>query len=212
MRILVLGGGYEATKKVRRLLKYGPEITVYSLDFTQDLARLGMDNEVRLIKGDVRDLDRVRDLIARHDIIIYTVPSLPDIELKVRDICSGLRKIYIIATNSELTQSALPVEGEVHGLRITVFSDGKSTITSIIALKEVIEYLRAKKYLSTLLGAMHYLKRRMKACNIPYRVRMRKYREMVRDERFMDYVYRGDMDSARKYIDMVVERLARDHG
>jgi precorrin-2 dehydrogenase/sirohydrochlorin ferrochelatase len=206
-KVLILGGGYEATKKARRLLEYGADITIYSLEFTSELGEMADQGLIKIIYGDVRDLDVVEKLILGSDIVIYTVPNQDDIEDWVCRICKEHRKLYIISTNASVTQAALPVEMELHGLRFTVFSDGKSTLVALRALDLVRECLEDRKDLEVLLEAMYYLKVYMKERGVPYKVRMKLYRDMIRDERLLRYVRMGDVEKALSYIRDVVDNL-----
>ncbi len=204
--VLVLGGGYEATKKVGRLLRHGAgKIVVYSLDFSDELRRLAGEGLVELVEGDVRDLDRVARLIDWADLIIYTVPGLEDVERWVVDRCRRGRKLHIMSTNASITQAALPVEVELHGLRFTVFSGGKSTLVALKALEMIRECLGDRRELALLLEAMYYLKVYMKERGVPYKVRMMLYRELFRDEALNNYILSGDLDAAKRYIKRYVD-------
>ena len=199
-KVLVLGGGYEATKKVGRLIRHGADITVYSLDFSDRLIELADKGIIRIIKGDVRDFDVVSQLILQCDLIVYTVPGYRDVESWVVNMCKKYRKIHIISTNAEITQAALPVEMTLYGLRITVFSGGKSTLVAMKTLDLIKECLRGRNDIEILLEAMYFLKVYMKSKQIPYKSRMRIYREIFRDKRLLQYVERGDLEGAKKYV------------
>ncbi len=206
-KVLILGGGYEATKKAKRFIKYGPLITVYSLEFTDELIQMANNKSINLIKGDVREIDRVEELIIQSDLIIYTVPNLNDIEKRIKDICVKHKKLHILSTNAALTQVAMPVETELHGLKFTVYSAGKSTLVAILALREIEKCLKPKKYLSTLLEAMYHLKTYMKERGVPYKTRMKMYRELIEDKELMRLALDGNVDEAIKYVRMRVDRL-----
>ena len=206
-RILVLGGGYEATKKVKRFIKYGPEILVYSLDFSEELKQLEKEGSIKLIQGDVREIDRIEKLVRNSDIVIYTVPSQDVIEKKVKEMCKKNRKLHIISTNAQITQVAMPVETEIHGLRFTAYSAGKSTLVALLALEEIKKCLTDKGYLAVLLEAMHHLKTYMKKREIPYRIRMEMYRRLIKDENLMKYVYDEDLEKAISYVEKKVDSL-----
>ncbi len=49
-KVLVVGGGRVATRKVMSLLPFGPSIVVVSPKFTEDLERLGMEGKIRLLR------------------------------------------------------------------------------------------------------------------------------------------------------------------
>lgn len=208
--VLVLGGGYEATKKTSRLIKYGPHIQIYSLDFSEELKRLALSGRVKLIEGDVRDYKRLEALIKDSDLIIYTVPGLDDVEAWVCSICRKYKKIHIISTNAKITQAALPVEMELHDLHITVFSGGKSTLVSMKTLDLIRECLVDKDYLGILLEAMYFLKIYMKERGVSYKTRMRLYREMFNDINLIRYVMKGDLKGAKQYIKKRVDDVARE--
>jgi precorrin-2 dehydrogenase/sirohydrochlorin ferrochelatase len=210
-KILILGGGYEATKKAKRFMRYGPEILVYSLDFSKELKQLEKEGDIKLVYGDVREIDRVEELIKDTDIVIYAVPSQDEIEKKVKEICKKNRKLHIISTNAQITQIAMPIETEMHGLRFTAYSAGKSTLVAILALDEVKKCLAVKGYLATLLEAMHHLKIYMKERRVPYHIRMKMYRHIVKDKDLMKYACKGDLEEAISYVRKKVDELYEKH-
>lgn len=210
--ILVLGGGEEATKKVRRYAVYTDNITVYSMEFREELIELSREHGVKLIRGDVRDWSSVDELIKESDLIIYTIPGIDTAEAWVKDRCEEYRKLYILSTNAAETMAAMPHETEIHGLRITAFSDGKSSLVSMEVLDIIREFLSEKAYLETLTEAMYYLKRHMRSKGVDYKTRMMIYRRIFRDPIFRSYVHNNDSSGAKNYIEGYVERVAEDEG
>jgi|Deesub1362B_J571_1020462.scaffolds.fasta_scaffold00005_383 siroheme synthase (precorrin-2 oxidase/ferrochelatase) len=207
--ILILGGGREAAKKTKRYLKYTQSIIIYSLEFDRELLDLAEKNSIRLIRGDARDLSAIDPLIKKSDLIVYTIPGLDDLERWVKRKCEEYRKIYILSTNADETMAAMPPEIEVHGLRFTAFSNGKSTLVSLEALGIIEDCLKDKKYIATLLEAMHYLKTYMKKHGVHYKLRMKIYRSIFRQPEFRGYVYQGNLEGAINYIDSFVKEAVK---
>ena len=205
--ILILGGGDEATKKVSRLIKYKANITVYSLEFSDELRRLAKNGSIKILEGDIRDIDIVERLIRESDLIIYTIPGLDDMEKWIVNTCREYRKIHIISTNALITQAALPVETNLHGLRFTVFSGGKSTLAALKALDMIKDCLSDRDDIQVLLEAMYFLKLYMKGNGVPYKIRMRLYRELFRDKGLEEYISRRDLEGAKKYIKKYIDAL-----
>lgn len=209
MNVLVLGGGNEAVKKTKKFLKYGARMTIYSLEFDEELLKLAKEGSVELVKGDVRDRQVIERLIGENDIVIYTVPDLPEVEDWVIDICKKGHKLYIISTDAKKTQIAMPVETVGAGLRIAVTSEGRSTLVAKLVAEEISRYLKGRNDLELLLDVMTFLKEYMKKNKVHYKVRMEIYRELFTDEKLRELVNRLDRDGAIAYIVDYVNKHAQ---
>ncbi len=209
MNVLVLGGGEEAVKKTKRFLKYGARVTIYSLEFDEELSKLARQGAVRLIRGDVRDREALERLILENDLVIYTVPDLPEAEDWVIDVCRKGRKLYIISTDARKTQIAMPVETTGAGLRIAVTSEGRSTLVAKLVAEEISRYLEGRNDLELLLDVMTFLKEYMKKNKVHYKVRMEIYRKLFADERLRELVNRLDREGAIAYITDYVNKYVQ---
>ncbi len=205
--VLVLGGGSEATKKVSRLIKHRANITVYSLEFSGELKQLAESGFIKILEGDIRNMDVVEKLIRESDLIIYTIPGLDNVEKWIVNTCKKYRKIHIISTNALITQAALPVEISLHGLRFTVFSGGKSTLVALKALDMIKDCLGGREDIGVLLEAMYFLKLYMKGKGIPYKIRMRLYRELFKDKGLEEYISKRELEGAKEYIKKYIDSL-----
>jgi precorrin-2 dehydrogenase/sirohydrochlorin ferrochelatase len=210
MNVLVLGGGDEAVKKTKRFLKYGARMTIYSLEFDDELLRLSKEGAVRLVKGDVRDRQTLERIIQANDMVIYTVPDMPEAEDWVIDVCRKGRKLYIIATDAKKTQIAMPVETVGAGLRIAVTSEGRSTLVAKLVAEEINSYLKGRKDLELFLDVMTFLKEYMKENKVHYKSRMELYRKLFADKKLRELVSRLDRQKALAYIVDVVDGHVRE--
>lgn len=206
MNVLVLGGGDEAVKKTKRFLKYGASMTIYSLKFDDELLKLGREGSVRLVRGDVRDRQTLERIIQANDMVIYTVPDMPEAEDWVIDICKKGHKLYIIATDAKKTQIAMPVETVGAGLRIAVTSEGKSTLVAKLVAEEINSYLKGRNDLKLFLDVMTFLKEYMKENKVHYKVRMELYHKLFADKTLRELISKLDREGALAYIVDVVER------
>ena len=209
MNVLVLGGGDEAVKKTKRFLKYGAKMTIYSLEFDEVLSKLAEEGAVKLVKGDVRDRETLERLIRESDLVIYTVPDLPEAEDWVIEVCKKGHKLYIISTDARKTQIAMPVETTGAGLRIAVTSEGRSTLVAKLVAEEISRYLEGRTDLELFLDVMTFLKEYMKKNGIHYKVRMEIYRKLFADERLRELISKLDKEGAIAYITDYVNRYGR---
>jgi precorrin-2 dehydrogenase/sirohydrochlorin ferrochelatase len=200
LRVLVLGGGEEAEKKARRFLEHGAKVTVYSLDFGDWLREAGEKGLVKLVQGDVMQRWDVERLIAGSDLVIYTIPEIPEAERFVKETCEKHRKLYVLATNAEETMVAMPIEVRAAGLRIAVTSEGKSTLVAKWAAEEISKCLEGRRDIELMLDVMWEAKKLMKSRGISYKDRIRLYRSLFGDERLRSAVAEGDKEKALRII------------
>ena len=83
MKIFVIGGaGYVGSALVPKLIDNGHEVTVYDL-FIYGEEVLKTDKNLNIIKGDIRDLDKLEKSLINHEIIIHLacISNDPSFEL-----------------------------------------------------------------------------------------------------------------------------------
>ncbi len=209
LRVLILGGGSEAEKKARRFLEHGSRVTVYSLEFTEWLREAAGKGRLRLVRGDARDLSTVLSLVESHDLVIYTIPGLPDLEGSLARACERMRRICILSTNAERTMAAMPIEVRAAGLRIAVFSGGRSTLVAELAADEIRRCLSGRRDIEVLLEAMGHAKDLLKARVPDHRRRMELYRAFLEDPELRDLSARGDLEGAMRRVEELVEEASR---
>jgi nucleoside-diphosphate-sugar epimerase len=82
-KILVIGGaGYVGSQLVLELLKKNYQVTVYDLMIYGNIFKEKLDN-LSLVKGDVRDLNKLKDIVSLNDSIIHLacISNDPSFEL-----------------------------------------------------------------------------------------------------------------------------------
>ena len=82
-KILVIGGaGYVGSQLVLELLKKNYQVTVYDLMIYGNVFKEKLDNLI-LVKGDVRDLNKLKDIVSLNDSIIHLacISNDPSFEL-----------------------------------------------------------------------------------------------------------------------------------
>jgi nucleoside-diphosphate-sugar epimerase len=82
-KILVIGGaGYVGSQLVLELLKKNYQVTVYDLMIYGNVFKEKLDN-LSLVKGDVRDLNKLKDIVSLNDSIIHLacISNDPSFEL-----------------------------------------------------------------------------------------------------------------------------------
>ena len=82
-KILVIGGaGYVGSQLVLELLKKNYQVTVYDLMIYGNVFKKKLDN-LSLVKGDVRDLNKLKDIVSINDSIIHLacISNDPSFEL-----------------------------------------------------------------------------------------------------------------------------------
>jgi precorrin-2 dehydrogenase/sirohydrochlorin ferrochelatase len=209
MKVLVLGGGDEGLKKTKRFLKHGAKVTIYSLKFNDELLKLNEEGKVKLVKGDVRDSYIVEELILKHDIIVYTIPNLHNIEEWVIKRCKELHKLYNIAVDASKTQVVMPIEVSGAGLRIAVTSEGKSTLVSKLAAEEIGKYVKAREDIRLFLEIMRFVKSYMRENKIHYKKRMEIYYKLFQDEGLRSLVKELKKDEAIDYTINFIKRCVK---
>ncbi len=202
-RVAVIGGGGVGTTRVRKFLDAGAEVTVYSLNFTEELEQVEREGKVRLVKMNASEIDFDRTLKEYHLVVV----AIGDKQYndKILD-AARKNKVWVnLANDAERTEIVVPFEGGKDGIRFAVTTEGKSGIVARKVRDRFQEILERSDEIFYLLRAMDHLKRYMKSKDIPVNVRMRLYTAISSDEKFRRLVREEKVTEAQRYAEKLVE-------
>lgn len=202
-KILVIGGGSVGTSRAKKFLLAGANVTVLSLDFSDELKALGAEGKVKLVRGNAFDETVLEDLISKSDLVVVALNSL-ELNDAVIDFARKHGAMVNLANDADRTEVVVPFEAEVNGLRIAMTSEGKSGVVVREALRRVVNFLSKDKEITNLLELMHHLKKFMKGAGVPVKTRMGLYFEVFGDEEFRRLVREGDVEGARRRAEEIV--------
>jgi len=86
-KVVVVGGGNIATRRIKTLLQFTDQITVVAPEITQELSDLDWDGEITWLRGEYRS-----ELIWNADIVIAAT-NQPKINHQVKKDCKSMEKI-----------------------------------------------------------------------------------------------------------------------
>ncbi len=205
LKVLIIGGGEEGTKKTRRLLSAGAIVTVLALEHSNDLISMSKNsNRLTLIKGDARDLALLEKLILEHDLIISALNDQKSIDDRIIELCKYHRKLYDLAGDAERTQVAMGIETSVDSFRIAMISGGLSSLAVMEALERVKKFLSEQKDLIALMHLMGDLKVFMRKRNIPWNVRKKIYHEIYNNPEIRKLINEGRLNDAKNLAEEMV--------
>ncbi len=200
--VLVIGGGGVGTSRAKKFLNAKANVKIFSLDFSDELKRIA--DRVELIRGDVRDLKKLEELIKNSDLVVVALPFL-DFNDKIVEIAKRYKTLVNLANDARKTEVVIPFEGEFEGIRFAVTTEGKSGIVARRVKDLFLRALEEDEEIVFFLKAMDHLKRYMKGRGIPVQLRMKLYFAVSEDERFRELVKSGDVESAKEWAEKLVE-------
>ncbi|MEM0131039.1 MAG: bifunctional precorrin-2 dehydrogenase/sirohydrochlorin ferrochelatase [Saccharolobus sp.] len=186
--VLVVGGGKIGSKRALSFKKYGANVTVFSLDFSQELK----DSHINMIQGDASLIDD--NLISRYDIIL-TCTNNPDLNKKICEKSKKLRKLCNNPTNPEDSNFIVPIFYSDENFEIAITSRGKSSILSKEILSKITSIVNNSS-LQNLLNSMYNVKILLKRKIQDPSVRYLLYHRIYDDETFKEYATKGDLNKA----------------
>ncbi len=202
--VLVIGGGGVGTFRAKKFLNAGASVKVLSLDFSEELKNLQQDGKVELIMGDVRDIEKLERLIEESDLVVVALP-FTDYNDTIVEIAKRYKTLVNLANDAKKTEVVIPFEGEFEGIRFAVTTEGKSGIVARRVKDIFLKALEEDEDVVFFLKAMDHLKKYMKSKNVPIQLRMKLYFAVSDDEQFRKLVREGDVESAKKWAEKLVE-------
>jgi precorrin-2 dehydrogenase/sirohydrochlorin ferrochelatase len=187
-RVLVIGGGKVGTKRALAFKKYGANVCVISLDFSQDL----LNSDIRLIKEDANKIDG--SIIEKYDIILTCTNNF-ELNEKLCNIAKNLRKLCNNPTNPENSNFIVPIFYSDNDMEIAITTKGKSSIVAKEILSKTISIANSPE-MRNLLSAMYDVKTLLKKKVADPSVRYSFYHKIYNDEKFKYYATNGLIEKA----------------
>ncbi|AKA73505.1 bifunctional precorrin-2 dehydrogenase/sirohydrochlorin ferrochelatase [Saccharolobus solfataricus] len=195
-RILIIGGGKVGTKRALAFKRYGADVSVLSLDFSQDL----LNSDIRLIRDDANKIDS--NLIEKYDIIL-TCTNNSELNEKLCNIAKNLRKLCNNPTNPENSNFIVPIFYSDNDLEIAITTRGKSSILAKEILTKTISIANSSE-IRNLLGIMYDVKILLKKKVADPSVRYSLYHKIYNDEKFKYYATNGLINKALNRAEEII--------
>jgi precorrin-2 dehydrogenase/sirohydrochlorin ferrochelatase len=202
-KVVVIGGGGVGTVRAKKFVEAGANVTVFSLEFSDELLRMSEDGKVSLVKADVGSINL--DSILKDANLVVVAIGNKDYNRKIMEIAAKHKTLVNLANDADGTEVVVPFEGEKRGIRFSVTTEGKSGVVARRVRDAILRMLEEDEETFYFLNAMEHLKKYMKAKEIPVNVRMKLYSAVSTDTEFRKLVREERIDEARKYAEMLVE-------
>ncbi len=202
-RVAVIGGGGVGTLRAKKFLEAGASVTVFSLDFSDELERMAERGEVELVKKGIEELN-FDELAQSYNVIVVAIASR-EYNRRILDAASRGKALVNLANDAAATEVVVPFEGGRKGIRFAVTTEGKSGVVARKVRDKFQKMLEEEEELFYFLDAMDYLKSYMKSHSVPVNLRMRLYSIVSNDKEFVRLVKEEKVEDARAYAEKLVE-------
>ncbi len=202
-KVAVIGGGGVGTVRAKKFLEAGASVTVFSLEFSEELERMAEKGEVELVRRDVGQID-FEELAETYNIIVVAIAS-KEYNDRILDVASKKKALVNLANDAAATEVVVPFEGGKDGIRFAVTTEGKSGVVARRVRDKFQKVLEEEEELFYFLDAMNYLKNYMKSHSVPVNLRMRLYSIVSSDREFVRLVKEEKVEEARAYAERLVE-------
>jgi len=201
-RVLVVGGGRIGSKRALKISKYCNNVTVYSLEFSQEL----QESKINLIKGDAKNIDE--NFLKNYDIIfVATNDQLVNKEICLKAIKQG--KLCNNPTDTDISQFIMPIFYSDEDVEIAVTTYGKSSLVSKMILDKIISNILDDTTIRTAIEIMYdiknYLKKKINDPSIRYRL----YHEIFNDNDFEIFIKDNKIIEAKKRAEEIINEYSR---
>ena len=199
LKVAVIGGGSVGTRRAKLLSEAGADVTVYSIDFSEELGELAGKDMVKLVElpKDVAP-EVLADVIPGNTVLVVIATS--NLEFNKRLSRKLLSRGILVnnATDARSGNTVFPFRGEVYdgGIKISVTSLGRTGVAARRALEYCIESLEDNSYLRNLYEVMSKFKSILISCISDPKRRFPLYFKVDRDSLFHELVRAGSLEDA----------------
>ncbi|MDI9643254.1 MAG: bifunctional precorrin-2 dehydrogenase/sirohydrochlorin ferrochelatase [Archaeoglobaceae archaeon] len=207
-KVAVIGGGYVGTTRAKKFSEMGAKVTVFSLNFSEELLKLGAEGKVILVKKEASELD---EELKGFDLVVVAIGD-KNLNSKFRELSKKYRFLLNLANDAEETEVVVPFEGGKDGIRFAVTTEGKSGVVARKVRELFQKVLENDKTLFVYLNAMEHLKKFMKQNEIPVNARMKIYSIVGSSSELIKIAESGDLEEAKKFVERIAEEKAKELG
>lgn len=201
-RVLVLGGGYTATKRAEKFLAAGSFVTVIAMEVSNDLMKLRGNSNMDILISDLRLLD-VDFIMRGFDLVVYAIPD-EELRIRIKRAVSRNRVLFNDATDSVETEVVVPFDGDYMGVRIAVTTEGKSGVAARAVRDYLIDTLSSSPDMGNFISVWYIVKEKIKNSVDSPGKRMRIYMRLRDDESFKSLARSGRVEDALHYVEEVI--------
>lgn len=205
-KVAVIGGGYVGTMRAKKFAECGAQVTVFSLNFSEELLKLSEDGKVKLVKKEASELE---EELKEFDLVVLAIGDRI-LNNKFKELSRKYRFLLNLANSAEETEVVVPFEGGKDGIRFAVTTEGKSGVVARKVREIFQNVLERDKTLFVYLNAMEHLKKYMKEREIPVNVRMKIYSLMGSNPELMKIAESGNLEEAVNFVERFAEEKARE--
>jgi len=205
-KVAVVGGGYVGTVRAKKFAEVGAEVTVFSLNFSEELLRLGREGKVRLVEKEASELG---EELKEFDLVVLAIGD-KSLNSKFKELSRKYRFLLNLANSAEETEVVVPFEGGKDGIRFAVTTEGKSGVVARKVRELFQSVLERDETLFVYLSAMEHLKKYMKEKEFPVNVRMKIYSILGSSQELMKIAESRDLAGAMKFVETVAEEKAKE--
>jgi len=211
-KVAVIGGGNVGTSRAKKFLEVGAEVTVFSLEFSEELRDLEKRGLIRLVEKRVEDIG---DELSVFDLVIVAIGDKGFNE-KFRELAKKHKFLLNLANDASETEVVVPFEGGKDGIRFAVTTEGKSGVVARFVRDKFQDLLEKDKTIFAYLSVMDHLKKYMKQTGIPINVRMRVYSIAAASEEILRLSEEGKIEEAKKLLERIaneeMKKVSKDAG
>ncbi|MCS7118711.1 MAG: bifunctional precorrin-2 dehydrogenase/sirohydrochlorin ferrochelatase [Archaeoglobaceae archaeon] len=204
-RVAIIGGGNVGTLRAKKFLRVGADVTIFSLEFSDELKKLEEEGKIRLIK---RSVEKIGEELSEFDLVVVAIGD-KNFNRKFIELSKKHRFLLNLANDAEKTEVVVPFEGGKDGIRFAVTTEGKSGVVARIVRDKFQTLLEKDGTIFTYLSAMEYLKKYMKSREIPINVRMRVYAIASSYKDLIRLSEEGKIEEAKRLLEKIVEEEVR---
>lgn len=200
-RVAVIGGGNVGTSRAKRFLEAGAEVTVFSIEFSEELRKLEKEGKVRLVE---KKVEEIGEELSEFDLLVVAIGDKSQ-NARFKELARKHKLLLNLANDANETEVVVPFEGGKNGIRFAVTTEGKSGVVARIVRDRFQKVLESDKTIFTYLAAMEHLKTFMKSKGIPIGIRMRVYAIAGSSEDLQRLSELGKVEEAKRLVERIAE-------
>lgn len=204
-KVAVIGGGNVGTLRTKKFLEVGADVTVFSLNFSEELKKLEREGKIKLVERKVEDIG---DELSEFDLVVVAIGERSQ-NPRFQKLAKKHRFLLNLANDANDTEVVVPFEGGKNGIRFAVTTEGKSGVVARMVRDKFQQILDSDRAIFTYLTAMEHLKKFMKSHQIPINVRMRVYAIAGSSKELFRLSEQGKVEDAKKFVEKLAEEEMR---
>ena len=196
-KVVIIGGGPEAHRKIQSFLDAGSKVLVVSEDFLESIRTLHELNKIELRQENIKDVESFISSLDCVPDVLVAVTNNHELNFQLVKSAKTAGSMVYSVDNPKISDFMLPALAKIDDVRIAVFTGGKSPSVARVLRQRIEKMITPQDLLQIQL--QEYLRSEIKQKIPEQKIRKIVLSEIIEDNHIQKLLKKGKLEQAKQF-------------